>query len=134
MELCPLDELRCQVDALLDLANAELIGVTDELQVEFLLGLDNIDHDVDWWPVEAQSILPRPLGAVYKVAVRRRSSTNTELRAWDAWWRAIKQAAAPAREVAVLVADTEVGAKNIWNQFSGKDRILIAPLAERMTP
>jgi hypothetical protein len=131
-EPCPLDELRHQADALLDLANAELIGVTDELQVEFLLGLDNIDHDVDWWPVEAQSVLPRPLGAVYKVAVRRRSSTNTELRAWDAWWRAIKRAAAPARELAVLVADTEVSAKNVWNQFSGKDRILIAPLAERM--
>ena len=136
-EPCPLDELKDRVDALLDLANAEIISLEGELQVEFLLDVENIHQAVDWWPIESQSILPRPLGAVYKVAIRRRNPTSTELRARDAWWRAIRQATAPAADLAVLVADTEgsvENAKRLWSQLSGRDRILIAPLTETMRP
>jgi hypothetical protein len=99
--------------------------------------VENIHQAVDWWPIESQSILPRPLGAVYKVAIRRRNPTSTELRARDAWWRAIRQATAPAADLAVLVADTEgsvENAKRLWSQLSGRDRILIAPLTETMRP
>ena len=95
-ELCLLDDLRARLDEVIGFASRELsnAGAEGAPAVEFLLSVDNIHQAVDWWDIGSSSILPRPLGAVYKVVVRRQRDNDTERHNWRVRWKAVKGASA----------------------------------------
>jgi hypothetical protein len=129
-ELCRLDDLRARLDEVIGFASRELgdAGAESAPAVEFRLNVDNIDQAVDWWDIDSSSILPRPLGVVYKVVVRRQRDNDTERHNWRIRWKAVKDAPVPAKQLAVWLDDPAANVKNFWNQLSAHDRILIAPL------
>ncbi len=126
-----LDELRVRLDELLDLASYGLDQIQGRLQVEFLLDLEFLNQDVDWWLFGATSGLPRPLGAEYKVAVRRRRTLGQEQRNWQARWQALMQAQAvtPLSDLVVWIRDPATSsAQDLWAQLRDDTKIVVAPL------
>jgi hypothetical protein len=127
-EACRLADLSARVDELIELANEEAIGVAGELDFEFALSPDIIDHHVDWWMCgNGEYDLPRRLGAKYKVAVRAPRGTATTRRDWAARWLAVRQADRPAADLALWAEEAEVNGTGLKSQLHDQHRILIGP-------
>jgi vWA-MoxR associated protein C-terminal domain/Effector-associated domain 2 len=139
-EPCRLDELRGRVDDLLELASRELIEVEGALRVEFVLNLENVHHDVDWWlsgveQGQADDGQGVPLGAEYAVIVRPKRRTFKEMRLWRERWQALQGATKPVTDLAVWITDTATRVEDLWSRFIDKpERIFIAPLGAGEKP
>jgi hypothetical protein len=125
-----LDELRDRLDDLLELASRSLVRTEGRLRVEFLLDVESLIKDVDWWPFGADEGLPRPLGAQFPVMVRRQQSKATEERDLQARWQAMKQEVKPVNELVVWVRDAAtLSLTELWRQLHNDlTKVLVAPL------
>lgn len=125
-----LDELRDRLDDLLELASRGLARTEGRLRVEFLLDLESLIKDVDWWPFGADDGLPRPLGAEFPVMVRRQQSKAKEERDLQARWQAMKHVVKPVNELAVWIRDTAgLSLTELWRQLNNDlTKVLVAPL------
>lgn len=139
-EPCRLDELRGRVDDLLELASRELIETEGALRVEFVLNLENVHHDFDWWlsGVEEGQVDDGqgvPLGAEYAVIVRPKRRKFKEMRLWRTRWQALEEATTPVTELAVWITDAAIRPEDLWTRFIDKpEKIFIAPLGPGEKP